>query len=69
MPDYSAYRPICLLNTLGKLLEAVMARRLAYYAETHKLLPDTQFGGRPERTTEQALLIFANAVDQAQRKD
>jgi hypothetical protein len=41
MLDYSAYRPICLLNTLGKLLEVVMARRLAYYAETHKLLLDT----------------------------
>jgi len=30
-PDYAvpgAYRPISLLNTLGKLLEAVMARRL-----------------------------------------
>ena len=49
-PDYAvpgAYRPISLLNTLGKLLEAVMARRLTFWAETHKLLPDTQFGGRP----------------------
>lgn len=43
-PDYSipgAYRPISLLNTLGKLLEAVMARRLSYYAETYSLLLDT----------------------------
>ncbi|EGD99960.1 hypothetical protein TESG_08624 [Trichophyton tonsurans CBS 112818] len=67
-PDYSvpgAYRPISLLNTLGKLLEAVMARRLTYYAETHGLLPDTQFGGRPGRTTEQALLVLANAIDRA----
>jgi hypothetical protein len=47
-PDYSipgAYRPISLLNTLGKLLEAVMARRLSYLAEKQSLLPDTQFGG------------------------
>lgn len=67
-PDYSvpgAYRPISLLNTLGKLLEAVMARRLSYLAETHNLLPDTQFGGRPGRTTEQALLILSNAIDRA----
>jgi hypothetical protein len=50
-PDYSApgaYRPISPLNTLGKLLEAVMAKRLSYYAETYGLLPDTQFGGRLE---------------------
>jgi hypothetical protein len=54
-PDYSipgAYRPISLLNILGKLLEAVMARRLLYLAEKHGLLPDTQFRGRPGRTTE-----------------
>jgi ribonuclease HI len=66
--DYSipgAYRPISLLNTLGKLLEAVMARRLSYFAEKHGLLPDTQFGGRPGRTTEQALLVLASAIDRA----
>jgi hypothetical protein len=71
-PDYSApgaYRPISLLNTLRKLLEAVIAKRLSYYAETYGLLLDTQFGGRPGRTTEQALLILANAVDQAWLKD
>ena len=71
-PDYSVpgvYRPISLLNTLGKLLEAVMARRLSYYAETHGLLLNTQFGGRPGRTTEQALLVLANAIDQAWLKD
>ncbi|THC88360.1 hypothetical protein EYZ11_012191 [Aspergillus tanneri] len=67
-PDYSApgaYRPISLLNTLGKILEAVMARRLSYWAEKHGLLPDTQFGGRPGRNTEQALLVLANAIDRA----
>jgi ribonuclease HI len=67
-PDYTvpgAYRPISLLNTLGKLLEAVMARRLAFYAETYGLLPETQFGGRVGRTTEQALLVLVNAIDRA----
>lgn len=66
--DYAvpeAYRPISLLKTLGKLLEAVMAKRLSYYAEKYGLLPNTQFGGRPGRTTEQALLVLANAIDQA----
>ncbi|KAF4233525.1 hypothetical protein CNMCM6805_009182 [Aspergillus fumigatiaffinis] len=67
-PDYTvpeAYRPISLLNTLEKILEAVMARRLSFWAENHKLLPDTQFGGRPGRNTEQALLVLANAIDRA----
>ncbi|KAI3045365.1 hypothetical protein CBS147353_11800 [Aspergillus niger] len=60
-----AYRPISLLNTLGKILEAVIARRLSYYAEVHGLLPNTQFGGRPGRNTEQALLVLRNAIDRA----
>jgi ribonuclease HI len=67
-PDYAipgAYRPISLLNTLGKVLEAVVAKRLSYYAETYNLLPNTQFGGRPGRNTEQALLILSNAIDKA----
>lgn len=46
-----------------------MARRLSYYAETYGLLPETQFGGRPGRTTEQALLVLTNAIDQAWLKN
>ncbi|GFF62105.1 RNA-directed DNA polymerase (Reverse transcriptase) [Aspergillus udagawae] len=66
-PDYTipgAYRPISLLNTLGKVLEAVMAKHLSYYAEAYGPLPNTQFGGRPGRNPEQALLVLRNAIDQ-----
>ncbi|EED16651.1 zinc knuckle domain protein [Talaromyces stipitatus ATCC 10500] len=49
----------------GKILEAVMACRLSFWAESYKLLPDTQFRGRPGRNTEQALLTLANAIDRA----
>jgi hypothetical protein len=42
-----------------------MANRLSYYAEKYRLLPDTQFGGRPGRTTEQALLILNEAITTA----
>lgn len=41
-PDYTvpkAYRPIALLNTVGKALEAVIATRLSYLVEAHCLLP------------------------------
>ena len=37
-----SYRPISLLATLGKNLEAVVAERLAYLAETYNLLPENQ---------------------------
>ena len=50
-----AYRPIALLNTLGKLLTAIIAEQLTYYTEKHTLLPPMHFGGRPARTTTDAL--------------
>jgi hypothetical protein len=34
-----AYRPIALLDTLGKVLEKIMARRVSALAEEHNLLP------------------------------
>jgi hypothetical protein len=42
--DYTnplAYRPIALLNTLGKVLEAVISNRIKFITKTHDLLPDT----------------------------
>ena len=50
-------------------MEAVMARRLWYYAETYHWLPDTHFGGRPGRTTEQALLLLTNSADKTMVRD
>jgi hypothetical protein len=67
-PDYSdpaAYQPITLLNTLGKVLEAVIAQRLSELAEAHQLLPDTQFGARPNRSAETALLNLSEEVHAA----
>ncbi len=57
-PDYTtakAYRPIALLNTLGKALEFIFAKRITYLAETYRLLPHNYFGARRARSTEHAL--------------
>jgi hypothetical protein len=51
-PDYTnpkAYRPVALLNFLGKILEKLMATRLAYLAEAYNLLHEDQIGGRRYR--------------------
>ena len=56
--DYTvprAYRPIALLNTIGKIMDAIIARRLSYVAETYHTLPSTHFGGRKQKSTEHAL--------------
>ena len=69
-PDYTlakAYRPISLLATLGKNLEAVVAARLSYLAETHHLLPKSHFGARKGRSTTQALTLLQESVYQAWR--
>jgi len=65
----SSYRPIALLNTLGKLLEAIVAQRMRDLAEVHKLLPDTQYGARPGRSTEAALYNITEQIHTIWNKD
>ncbi|CCA76397.1 hypothetical protein PIIN_10390 [Serendipita indica DSM 11827] len=62
-----AYRPIALLNTIGKLLSALLAEDLTYLCEQYKLLPNTQFGGRPGRTTTDALHLITHEIKKAWR--
>lgn len=55
--DYTkakSYRPVALLNTLGKVLEAILTKRLSYLATEHTLLPRTHMGGRKGTSTNHA---------------
>jgi exonuclease III len=64
-PDYTkpgAYRPIALLNTLAKALEALVAKRISKEAEARGLLPDSQMGARPGRSTTLALELITEQV-------
>ena len=40
------YRPISLLNTIGKIMEAIIAARIDHMAPTHEFLLTTYFGSR-----------------------
>ena len=65
-PDYcnpKAYRPIALLNCLGKVLEKLMASRLSYMSEVHDLLHHDQIGGRPQRSAIDAAMALAHEVE------
>jgi hypothetical protein len=57
-----AYRPIALLNTLGKVLEKIVARRVSALAEEHDLLPTTLMGARPGRSTVTALEMLTEQI-------
>ena len=57
-----AYRPIALLNTMWKVLTAVVADQLTFATERHQLLPANHFGGRPGRTTTDAMHLLANTI-------
>ena len=48
-PDYTrakAHHPISLLETMSKLLEKIIAKRMQHEIVAHELIPTNQFGGR-----------------------
>ena len=57
------WRPIALLNTIGKLMEAIAATRLSELAEKENLLPEMQIGFRKGRSTETALFLLTSQVE------
>ena len=63
-----AYRPIALLNTMIKVLTAILAEQLMYYAEEYNLLPANHFGGRKGRTATDAVHLLVHNIKGAWRK-
>lgn len=66
--DYTqpkAYRPIALLNTLGKVMESIIANRLSYLADVYHLLPSRHEGGRKLTSTEHAMHFLLQRIYQA----
>jgi hypothetical protein len=60
--DPSSYRPICLLDTLGKLFEKIISQRLTSYTEGSNGLSNRQFGFRKGRSTVDAILTVTERV-------
>jgi ribonuclease HI len=60
-----SYRPVALLNTLGKILESVMASRIAWAVEEHGLLPKTHLGGRKGISVDHAIQLILDRVHHA----
>jgi Reverse transcriptase (RNA-dependent DNA polymerase) len=63
--DYTlakSYRPISLLECLGKLLEKAIAKLIYRDIEKHPLVPTTQFGGRNASSTLDAGLTILHDI-------
>ena len=57
-----AFRPIVLLNTLGKLIEKMIARRLLFDAVKHGILHPNQLGGVAQQSTEDTGVFLTHLV-------
>lgn len=66
--DPSAYRPICLIDTVGKLLEKVILNRLTKYTEGVQGLSDSQFGFRKGKSTVDAINVVLETAKIAVEK-
>ena len=67
-PDYTipkAYRPISLLNTIGKLLTKIIANRMQFDAAAYSLLHPGQCGGICKHTTIDAGVTLASFITNA----
>ena len=63
-----SYRPIALLNTMCKVLTAIMADLMTFYTEMHNLLLAHHFGRRSGRTTTDAVHLLVHTIKNAWRK-
>ena len=66
--DPKSYRPISLLPVIGKVLEKLMAGRLRALVNEHHISSDRQFGFRPGKSTEDALVELNRIVKETRSK-
>ena len=60
--DVGNYRPISLLNIFSKIYEKLMHNRILKFLEGNNSLYETQYGFRPGRSCEHALLNAQNSI-------
>jgi hypothetical protein len=53
------------MNTLGKLLDTVLAKRIQYLAEQYQLIPKTHVGGRKASSCEHGIHLLLEKIHAA----
>jgi hypothetical protein len=66
--DINDFRPISLLDQLGKVFEKILNNRLVDHLENNNLLNKFQFGFRKKRGTETAIALGTEFISQARAK-
>ena len=64
----SSYRPICLLDTVGKLLERLILNRLTTFTEGEHGLSNRQFGFRKGRSTVDAVRAVVERAEKSSKQ-
>ena len=67
-PQYDvpkAYRPIALMNMMGKVLSAIVAEDMTYMCKQYSLFPDNHYRGRPGRCTTDAMHMLIHRIKAA----
>ena len=67
LENASSYRPICLLDTMGKLLEALILQRLQTLLVGENGLSENQLGFRKGRFTVDAIQAVVDTATKARR--
>ena len=63
--DPWSYRLIALLSTIGRSLERIIARRLAWIAVKYKVLHQQQFGALPCRSATDLITTLIHDIEEA----
>ena len=68
LEDDSSYRTICLLDTVGKLLEEIILQRLQCFLVRKNGLSENQFGFRKGRSTVDAIQAVVDIATKARKR-
>lgn len=60
-----AYRLIALLNTISKLIDSIIAKRISYVTEAHQLLLSTHIRGRKGKSVDYILYTIIEKIYEA----
>lgn len=57
-----SYRPIALLNTISKIFEKIITNTLSWQFESNHLLHPGHYGGRPDRSSQEAMVHLTSWI-------